>query len=124
MVNLQSADSILAWMKILLIVSLALVASLLVYKVYLGYKKIAESLGNLGGEFAESISENAAAVGRAVDVTSDTNLIYRGASWAVGDSFGGWLYDITHPLGDAVENKAADDIERNSYVNLSDIAVP
>lgn len=55
-------------------------------------------------KLASAAGDAAAAVGQAVNPTSDKNLAYRGVN-AVGgaltgdDSFslGSWLYDVTHP---------------------------
>lgn len=54
--------------------------------------------------FKDEVAAGAAAVGNAVDPTSDKNLAYKGVN-AVGGaltgakdfSLGGWLYDVTHP---------------------------
>lgn len=61
----------------------------------------------LFGQAKKATVAAAAAAGKAVDVTSDTNLVYKGIN-KVGDvlddgtkddsfTLGGWLYDITHP---------------------------
>ncbi len=122
--NLSSAESLLATTKLVMIFTLVLIGSYIVYRVYLGLKLLTDAAGNFGGDIADRITENAAAVVDAVNPAADTNLAYRFSSWSVGDSFGGWLYDITHPLGDGVENKIADDMESNRMPNLSDLNVP
>lgn len=58
----------------------------------------------LGRRVVAEAGEAAAAVGRAVDPTSDQNIFYRGVN-RVGEvltgerdfSLGGWLYDVFNP---------------------------
>lgn len=118
----MNGDNALAWIKVIGSLVIVSIVGYAVYRIYSALKTVAEKASNFASNFSssvvETVSENAAAVGRAVDPTADTNLAYRGTNWALGtESLGAWIYDMTHPLGDDVENAVADDLEANLFPN-------